>query len=173
MRALLHRSSASALVLLGVVTIVAPATAQGTGPASGTDFPSFTVTNLAGNEMEIGEVIPPGKPAVVEIWATWCAICAALAPQFEEMSETYGDDVSIVAIAVAINQTRDQVAAHVRSRGHGWPFVWDGDGNAVRALEVFGTGIVITVDRYGRIVRSSPGAGRDLIAEVEALLGDR
>lgn len=160
----------AAFVLLGSLLVVAPAAAQGTGPAPGTDFPSFTVTDLEGNEIEIGEVLEAGKPAVVEIWATWCAICAALAPQFEELSEAYGDDVSIVAIAVAINQTREDVAAHVESRGHDWPFVYDGDGNAVRALEAFGTGIVITVDRDGKVVAASPGPGRDLIAEVEALL---
>jgi len=166
-----HVVAASIIVLLTFVTAAAPAAAQGLPP--GSDFPSFTVADLGGEELEIDDVLEAGKPAVIEVWATWCTICAALVPQFEEISETHGDDVSIVAIAVAMNQTREEVAAHVERRDHDWRFVWDGDGNAVRALQTFGTGIVLTVDRDGKIVTVSPGAGRDLVAEVEALFGGR
>lgn len=166
------RSALPPLVALAALLAIgpAPASSQGLGPAVGTELPDFMLTDLEGNEVQIRELVVPGKPAVIEIWATWCAICRSLVPQFERLTETYGDDVSIVAIAVAINQTREDVVAHVERFGHDWSFLYDGEGRAVRALEAFGTGIVILVDRDGKIAFTGSGAGRDLVAEVETLI---
>jgi len=172
-RAFVRRALVLSLLFVAGAVVAAPVSAQGAGMVPGADFPSFTVTDLHGNELDIDDVVEAGKPAVIEIWATWCTICAAIAPQLDTIYERHGDDVSVVAIAVATNQTRDEVAAYVEERGLDWRFVWDRDGDAVRALGVFGTGVVITVDRDGRVVAASPGVGRDLVAEVEALLGGR
>lgn len=151
----------------------APAAAQGLGPEIGTDLPDFTLTDLVGNEVEIRQVVEPNKPAVIEIWATWCTICRALQPQMEAIVESHGDEVSVVAIAVAINQTREDVAQHVERFGHDWPFLYDGSGNAVRALDAGATGIVLMVDRDGKIAYTGTGRSQDLLAEVEKLLGER
>jgi len=147
--------------------------AQGTGLPVGEPLPDFMLTDLEGNEVQIREVVEPGKPAVIEIWATWCTICRALQPQFEAISDTYGDEISILAIAVAINQSRDDVAEHVERFGHTWDFLYDGEGRAVRALDAAGTGIVLLVDRDGRIAYTGAGAGQDLMGELEKLLEER
>lgn len=161
-------------VLLFAITLLPQAaSAQGLGPEIGSELASFTTTDLAGNEVEIRDVVVPNKPAVIEIWASWCMICRALQPQMEGIVERHGDDVSVVAIAVAINQTPEDVTAHLERFGHSWPFLYDGAGTAVRALNAGATGIVIIVDSEGRIAYTGTGAQQDLIAEVEKLLGER
>jgi YD repeat-containing protein len=151
----------------------APAAAQGLGLPVGDALPDFTITDLDGNEVQIRQVVEPGKPAVIEIWATWCTICRALQPQIEAIVETHGDDVSVVAIAIAVNQTQEDVQAHVDRFGHTWPFLWDGEGRAVRALNAGATGIVMMIDRDGNVAYTGSGARQDLLAEVEKLIGDR
>jgi len=159
--------------LLLALVLPGEARAQGLGPEIGSEMPGFTITNLAGDELEIREVVEPGKPAVIEIWATWCMICRALQPQMEAIVEAHGDEVSVVAVAVAINQSREDVTAHIERFGHTWPFLYDGTGAGVRALNAGATGVVIMVDREGRIAYTGTGADQDLIAEVEKLLGER
>ncbi len=161
-----------AVLAVGVLAVApGPGEAQGVGLPVGVELPDFTATDLDGGEVHIHDVVVPGKPAVIEIWATWCAICAALEPTLQEIHGTRGDDVSIVAIAVAVNQTREQVAEHVARVGHAWPVLYDEDGSAVRALEVYGTGIVLLVDRDGRIAGASVGTPEGVRRDVDTLLG--
>lgn len=157
--------------LLLVAMLPDAAQAQGLGPELGTAMPDFTITDIAGEEVGIREVVEPGKPAVIEIWASWCMICRALQPQMEAIVARHGDDVSVVAIAVAINQTPDDVTKHIDRYGHSWPFLYDGQGTAVRALNAGATGIVIMVDRDGNIAYTGTGADQDLLGEVGRLLG--
>ncbi len=162
----------SALALVALL-VPAAASAQGLGLPVGEDLPDFTITDLEGNEVEIRQLVEPGKPGVIEIWATWCTICRALQPQLEAIVESHGDAVSVVAIAIAVNQTREEVAEHVAAAEHSWPFLWDGEGRAVRALNAGATGIVLMIDRDGKIAYTGTGVRQDLVAEVEKLLGDR
>jgi thiol-disulfide isomerase/thioredoxin len=163
----------ASLVLLALAATLAPASAQGVGLDVGTPLPDFTLTDLEGGEVQIREVVEPGKPAIIEIWAEWCTICRALEPQMRAIDEAHGDDVSIVAIAVAINQTREMVQAHKERFRLPWPFLWDGEGKGVRALDAGATGIILLVDREGKIAYTGTGARQDLVGEIEKLLGER
>jgi thiol-disulfide isomerase/thioredoxin len=162
-----------ALAFVSLLGISGSAAAQGVGLPVGTELPDFVSTDLDGDEIHIRDVIVEGRPAIIEIWATWCAICTALQPTMEEIRQAHGDEVSMVAIAVSVNQTREEVVEHVERFGHDWPFLYDEDGAAVRALNVFGTGIVILVDRDGLIAWSSVGTPHRLVQELEKLLRAR
>jgi thiol-disulfide isomerase/thioredoxin len=173
MRAITLPVVASVLAAAALLAAPAQASAQGLGLEVGEELPDFTITDLDGNEVQIRQVIAPGKPAVIEIWATWCTICRALQPQIEAIVGAHGDEVSVVAIAIAVNQTQEDVKAHVARFDHAWPFLWDGAGRAVRALNAGATGIVMMIDRDGKVAYTGAGARQDLLAEVEKLLGDR
>ena len=166
------RTLATTFAVAAILAVPAPSAAQGLGLAVGDALPDFMITDLEGNEVQIREFVEPGKPAVIEIWATWCTICRALQPQIESIVGAHGDAVSVVAIAIAVNQTREDVAEHVARFNHTWPFLFDGAGTAVRALNAGATGIVMMVDRAGNIAYTGVGAQQDLVAEVEKLLGD-
>jgi len=40
------------------------------------------------------------KPVLVDFWAEWCAPCRLLAPTFERLAATYGDEISFAKVNV-------------------------------------------------------------------------
>jgi thioredoxin 1 len=40
------------------------------------------------------------KPVLVDFWAEWCAPCRLLAPTFEKLAATYGDEISFAKVNV-------------------------------------------------------------------------
>lgn len=138
----------------------------------GTEAPAATVQDLDENEVELLDVVGDG-PALIEFWATWCELCEALQPQLDEIQATYGDRLRIVAVAVAVSQSLRRVRRHVEEHDPGYPFLWDGRGNAVRAYKALTTSVIVMLDAEGRVAYTGVGAEQDLVAAVEALLATR
>ena len=40
------------------------------------------------------------KPVLVDFWAEWCLPCRMLAPTFERLAATYGDEISFAKVNV-------------------------------------------------------------------------
>ena len=40
------------------------------------------------------------KPVLVDFWAEWCPPCSMLAPTFERLAATYGDEISFAKVNV-------------------------------------------------------------------------
>jgi hypothetical protein len=76
-----------------------------------------------------------------------------------------------LAVAVAVSQTQDQVKKHVEEHGIAYPYLWDGEGEAVNAYEIPGTGIVLILDAEGKVAYTGTGGAQDLVGEVQKLLG--
>jgi len=138
--------------------------------AIGTVAPDATLQDLEGNDLVLLDVIG-GKPALIEFWATWCENCEALQPQLDEIHERFGEELTVVAVAVAVAQSPRRVTRHVESHGTGYPYLWDADGNTVRAYEATTTSVVVLLDADGVVAYTGVGAGQDLIGAVEQLLG--
>jgi hypothetical protein len=79
--------------------------------------------------------------------------------------------VNIIAVAVAVSQTLRRVNRHVADHDPGYPYLWDGSGEAVRAYNVAGTSIVVLLDAEGRVAYTGTGRSQDLIAAVEPFVG--
>ncbi|MDT7827377.1 thioredoxin [Pricia sp. S334] len=47
---------------------------------------------------KFNEIIADEKPTLVDVYATWCGPCKAMAPQFEQAKETLGDAVTALKI---------------------------------------------------------------------------
>ncbi len=162
----------AALALAGLLAAPATGVAQGVGLQVGATAPDVTLADLDGNAVTLRSVAPLGKPALIEFWATWCENCEALQPQLDQIVETHGEAINVVAVAVAVSQTERRVKRHVEEEAHGYPYLWDGQGAAVRAYNAATTSIVILVDAEGKVVYSGVGAGQDLVGEVAKLLGE-
>lgn len=55
-----------------------------------TEAVDFTVTDLDGNEHTLSEYLDNGKYVCIDFFAYWCGPCAAHAPYFTEIYNTYG-----------------------------------------------------------------------------------
>jgi len=137
----------------------------------GTQAPSATVQDLDGNSVDILDYVEEGKPTLIEFWASWCGNCRRLQPQLDQIETELGAAVNVVAVAVAVSQTRDQVKKHAEEKSISYPYVWDGEGEAVNAYEISGTGIVLILDRAGKVAYTGSGASQDLVTEVRKILG--
>jgi len=168
------RHTAGALLAAFTLLIVGPAVAyaqdEGLGLPAGTSAPDAQVEDLEGNTVSLLDVIGSG-PALIEFWASWCEQCELLQPQIDEIQERFAEQVKVVAVAVAVNQSVRRVRRHVERHAPGYAFVYDANGEAVRAYQALTTSIVVLIDGEGRIVSTGVGPQQPLVEAVEAMLG--
>jgi thiol-disulfide isomerase/thioredoxin len=72
------------------------AAATAAPPAVAT-LPDFSLANLAGEQQSIQSW--PGKPLLINFWATWCAPCLREIPMLKEL-QTARPDLQVVGIAI-------------------------------------------------------------------------
>ena len=104
----------------------------------GTEAPAAALEDLDGNPVQILDYVEDGKPTLIEFWASWCENCEALQPQLDQIHAEFGSQVNVVAVAVAVSQSQRRVKRHVEDHGIEYPYLWDGEGEAVKAYEIPG-----------------------------------
>lgn len=159
----------SAVALPATPAVVA-AQSGGVSLPLGADARGAEVQTLDGEAVDLLDYLEAGKPTVIEFWATWCEQCEALQPQLDQMQARYGEDVSIVAVAVGVAQSVRRIRRHLDEHDPGYPYLYDARGAAVRAYEAATTSIVVMLDRNGKVAYTGVGTDQDLLAAVESLL---
>jgi len=171
-RSLRSLGIASAVVLAAAVPAALTAQAgQGeVGPAIGSMAPSAQLEDLDGRAVELLDYTR-GKPTLIEFWATWCEICEQLQPQLDRIRAQHGNRVNVVAVAVGVAQTVRRVQRHLEEHNPGYPHLWDGRGNAVRAYKAATTSVVVILDAQGKVVYTGVGAEQDLVGAMAKVVG--
>lgn len=141
------------------------------GPPLGAQAPDAQVEDLDGTAVSLAGLIGD-RAALLEFWASWCEDCEALEPQMQEVHERFGDRLAVIAVAVAVGQSRRRVRRHVDAHGRGFAYVYDAAGEAVRAFDALSTSVVVLVDEEGRVAFTGVGPEQDLVGAVEAMLGE-
>ena len=162
----------SPIALMAVLALPSVLEAQsgGVSLALGTEGPTAELEDLEGNAVSLFDYVEAGKPAVLEFWATWCEQCEALQPQFDELQARYGEQVSVVAVAVGVSQSVRRVKRHIADHDPGYPYLFDKRGAAVRAYNATTTSIVVVLDSDGKVAYTGVGTDQDVIGAVELLL---
>ena len=159
-----------ALAALAVMSPPLAAQSGGVSLALGTPAPAAELEDLDGNAVFLMDYIEPGKPAVLEFWATWCEQCEVLQPKFDELQARYGDQINVVAVAVGVSQSVRRVKRHLEDHDPGYPYLFDKRGAAVRAYNATTTSIVVMLDAEGRVAYTGVGTDQDIVAAAESLL---
>ncbi len=129
----------------------------GSSLKAGVPFIDFTAVDLNGKSVKLSELIA-GKPAVLNLWASWCGPCRRkgkeLIPVYEEFS-----DKGFVVVGVARERVISTAEAAIKLDKYPWENlvelsdveqIWDkyGIGNA--------GGSIFLIDENGIIVAVSP-----------------
>lgn len=133
---------------------------------------SIPVEDLDGNPVNLADYLG-SKPAVIEFWATWCPLCAALLPQLEAAQRQYGDSVEVIIVAVAVNQSRNSIRRHLARHPMPGHLFWDATGAATRAFEAPSTSYVVTVGRDRKVAYTGLGDRQRLDVAVGRAVGGR
>jgi thiol-disulfide isomerase/thioredoxin len=130
---------------------------------------AVTIEDLDGQPVDLGQFIGK-KPVLVEFWATWCPLCRALEPRMAAAHQRYRDQVEILVVAVAVNQSKSSIKRHLARHPLPGRVLWDTNGNAVRAFQAPSTSYVVTLDAAARVRYTGSGEDQDIEAAVRAAL---
>src|SRR5882724_3249209 len=157
---------------LGLLVMApAPARAQDViGIPVGETPPAVTLESLTGDSVALSQWIGK-KPVIVEFWATWCPICAALLPRMEAAQRKFGDRAEFLVVAVAVNQSKNTVRRHLERHPMPFTFLWDGNGAAVRAFQAPSTSYIAVLDSTGKVVYTGVGEDQNIEAALERAAG--
>lgn len=113
-----------------------------------------------------------GKPAFIDVWASWCLPCRAEAPMLARLWRRYGGRVQFVGIDVEDN--RGDARAFIRRYGVGYPNIFDTKASLAGKLGFFGLPTAYLVDERGRIAAKLVGKQKEatLASGLAALVGE-
>ena len=173
MRAFGLRTLRAGALVAGFLVLPAGVMAQGVALDLGTIVPAsgIEVQDLDGNSLDLMSLVREGKPTLFEFWATWCEQCEALQPQMDQIQAEHGDDLTIVAVSVAMSQTPRRIQRHLEDHDPGYAYIYDHRGNAVRAFNAATTAIIVIIDADRRVIYSDVGPDQDLRAAALAAVG--
>ena len=163
--------SAIAVLTLGLPGRAAAQDEGDMGIAIGATPPPVTIQDLDGRPANLGAMIGK-KPLLIEFWATWCPLCAALMPRLDSAYSRHKNTVDFVAVAVAVNESPASVKRHLARQPQSFPFLWDANGGAVRAFQAPSTSYIVLLDGKGKVVYTGVGAEQDIEAALQRVVGD-
>ena len=100
-------------------------------PALALSLPEFMLDDLTGNKLSIDSW--PGKPLLINFWATWCAPCLREIPMLKEF-QAGNPSMQVIGIAV---DSLDPVVSFAHEMQFNYP-VMVGQADAMDAAAAFG-----------------------------------
>ncbi len=110
-----------------------------------------------------------GRPAFIDVWASWCVPCREEAPLLARLWREHGRKVRFLGIDV--EDTRRDADRFIRRYGLGYPNVFDPKAAMAGRLGFFGLPTAYLIDRQGRIAAKLVGRQKEatLRAGLDAL----
>lgn len=94
-------------------------------------------------------------PAIVNLWATWCAPCRREIPDFEAVHQARGDEVRFVGIN--IGEDSDRAAEFLSEIGATYEQFLDSEGLVVTELRTSTMPVTVVLDANGFITKRHLG----------------
>jgi thiol-disulfide isomerase/thioredoxin len=155
------------MALLSLAFAPALVLAQETGIMLGVEAPPAAVATLDGKPANLSQHIGKG-PVVMYFWATWCPVCKELTPSLTAIAGKYTGKVTLVNVAVSVNQSPALAQRYVTAHKMGGVQYFDTKGDATGEYDVPATSYVVVVDKGGKIVYT--GVGGDQGPKIEAVI---
>ena len=139
-------------IVVGAVVVAACGGEGGTGRVGGT-LPDVEIVELGGDSAQSLSDIE--GPAVLNLWATWCAPCRAEIPDFEEVHQQRQDEVTFVGIN--IGEDAEPALSFIDEVGATYDQFSDPEGFVVTELATTAMPVTIVIDADGRITKRHLG----------------
>ena len=138
-------------------------------PLVGQPLPSISGTTLDGEQFSSASLA--GRPAVINVWASWCAPCVTEHPLLLDLARDHAGDLQLVG--VVYQDTEGAARAFLDRHGHGgWPDLADATGRIALDLGVTGPPETFFVDAQGVVRYRHVGPlTSQVIGEQLAVLG--
>lgn len=114
--------------------------------------PAFTVKTLDGKEVPF-QAISPGKPVLVDFWATWCAPCVTAMPRLQKLHQKHAAR-GFSVVGISIDEEHQTAKTFAEKKKLAYPVYLDA--TATPAWSVFHVRAVpamFLIDGQGRIVQ--------------------
>lgn len=164
--------AALVLAIVGGIALARPAAAQDVGIDIGKVPPPVTIEDLDGKPVNLARYVGK-RPVLLEFWAQWCEICAALKPRLEAAAAKHAGKADVVVVAVAVNETQRSIKKHLADHPVPGRVLWDTRGRATRAYQAPTTSYVVVLDRRGRVVYTGVGSDQDLSSALDRAVAAR
>jgi len=138
--------TAAAPVLAACPPTTAPAAADSL--LAGITLPCLT----GGDPVEVARL---GRPAVINLWASWCGPCRIELPEFQRVADAAGDD--LVVLGVVTEDSAAKATSLAADLGLTFPSVLDETGQVHGATGVTALPLTLFVDADGNVRHSYAG----------------
>ena len=128
-------------------------------PAPSFDLPVVTGTS-SGNLAKL-----KGKVILVEFWATWCPACRATHPRLSALQKKHGDKLVVVGIS---NEPPQEQSSYAKESKIAFTLLEDKEGKTQNEFFVNAIPQLVVIDRTGKVVLATIGAGEYLEEAISA-----
>lgn len=139
--------------------------------------PRTDVMTMEGEPTTLAKALPAGKPAVVNLWATWCAPCVKELPALANLQKLLGDQAAVVTLSVDRGGAYAVGAFFAKTGIVGLKTLVDPRAESLQTLQARGLPTTILLDAEGREVARYEGPAEwdsaDMAGEVKARLNIR
>ena len=113
-----------------------------------------------------------GRPALIDVWASWCVPCKEEAPMLAALARIYRGRVRFLGIDV--EDTSGEAQGFVRRYRIPYPSIFDSAASTASQLGFFGLPTAYLIDRRGRIAATLVGkhSRAAFVSRLELLLRD-
>lgn len=115
----------------------------------GKPAPAAVLQTIDGERIDLAQLYGK-KPVYLKFWATWCVPCRQQMPGFEEVQQTLGDGIQVIAMNTGFSDDIESVRAYRQALGLSMPIVVD-DGSLAAAFNLRVTPQHVLIGRDGRI----------------------
>jgi thiol-disulfide isomerase/thioredoxin len=142
----------AALVVVAL-TLAACGSSNGDSTTSADVLPDVEIERLeGGGTISLADI---EGPAVINLWATWCAPCRREIPDFEAVHQARGDQARFVG--VNIGEDSDRAAEFIADVGATYDQFLDAEGYVVTELRTSTMPVTIVIGASGEIIERHLG----------------
>ncbi|MDA8102640.1 MAG: TlpA disulfide reductase family protein [Nitrospiraceae bacterium] len=129
------------------------------GVSARVSCPPLDAEDVAGTTLSLERF--PGRPVLVEFWATWCGKCRPKLDNLGALATEFGERVGIAT--VSFDRDRGVLEAFLAARQMSVPVIWDPDRTIGEAWDVSGVPTVFLLDRRHRVAAAGHAATRQAL----------